>query len=45
MCNLRHVVHGKSNYTPSGSVDTIAKDAYYLTKVDDLFRRQYIRKE
>jgi hydroxymethylglutaryl-CoA synthase len=45
MCNLRHNVHGKGNFTPAGSADTVAKGAYYLSKVDELYRREYIRKE
>ncbi|KAH8146484.1 uncharacterized protein LAJ45_09430 [Morchella importuna] len=45
MCNLRHNVHGKGNFTPAGSADTISKGAYYLNKVDELYRREYIRKE
>jgi hydroxymethylglutaryl-CoA synthase len=45
MCELRHKAHGKKNYAPEGSVDTIAKGAYYLTNIDDMFRREYARKE
>ncbi|KAF8541047.1 putative hydroxymethylglutaryl-CoA synthase [Trichophaea hybrida] len=45
MCELRHKAHGKKNYTPEGSVDTIAKGAYYLISIDDKFRREYTRKE
>lgn len=45
MCELRHKAHGKKNFIPEGSSDTIAKGAYYLTKIDDMFRREYARKE
>ncbi|CCX32220.1 hydroxymethylglutaryl-coenzyme A synthase C terminal-domain-containing protein [Pyronema domesticum] len=45
MCELRHRAHGKKNYSPEGSVDTIVKGSYYLTSIDDMFRREYARKE
>lgn len=45
MCELRHQAHGKKNYTPQGSVETIVKGTYYLTNIDDMFRREYSRKE
>ncbi|TKX20640.1 hydroxymethylglutaryl-CoA synthase [Elsinoe australis] len=41
MCNLREHAHLKKNYTPSGNADTIAKGAYYLAGIDDMFRRSY----
>lgn len=41
MCNLREKAHLKSNYTPSGAVDTLYPGTYYLTNVDDKFRREY----
>lgn len=44
MCDLRSRAHGKKNYTPEGSIETIVNGTYYLTKVDDLFRREYARK-
>ncbi|PPJ57388.1 hypothetical protein CBER1_01439 [Cercospora berteroae] len=40
-CNLREKAHLKSNFKPQGSVDTIAPGTYYLTEVDDMFRRKY----
>ena len=40
-CNLRERAHLKNNYTPSGSLDYITKGTYYLTEVDDMFRRSY----
>ncbi|KAF2225534.1 hydroxymethylglutaryl-coenzyme A synthase C terminal-domain-containing protein [Elsinoe ampelina] len=41
MCNLREHAHLKKNYTPAGSSETIASGAYYLTGIDDMFRRTY----
>ncbi|KAI9805596.1 MAG: 3-hydroxy-3-methylglutaryl coenzyme A synthase [Sarcosagium campestre] len=41
MCLLREKAHLQKSYTPQGSPDTIIKDTYYLTGVDDLFRRRY----
>jgi len=41
MCNLREKAHLKSEYKPQGSVDTIVSGTYYLTNVDDMFRRSY----
>ncbi|KAI9682480.1 MAG: 3-hydroxy-3-methylglutaryl coenzyme A synthase [Trizodia sp. TS-e1964] len=41
MCNLREKAHLKKNYTPSGDATTIAPGTYYLTGVDDMFRRSY----
>jgi len=40
-CNLRKEAHLKPSYTPSGAVDTLFPGAYYLTNVDDKFRRTY----
>ncbi|KAL2266233.1 hypothetical protein VTJ83DRAFT_5585 [Remersonia thermophila] len=45
MCDLRKKAHLQKNYTPEGDASTIAKDAYYLVKVDDMFRREYAIKE
>jgi hydroxymethylglutaryl-CoA synthase len=45
MCNLREKAHLQKNYTPSGNVDTIFPGAYYLTSVDDMFRRTYAIKQ
>jgi len=45
MCNLREKAHLKKNYQPQGSVDTILPGAYYLTNVDDMFRREYAVKQ
>ncbi len=41
MCALREKAHLQKNYTPTGSADTIVKGTYYLTGVDDMFRRKY----
>nr|OQO25929.1 hypothetical protein B0A51_10395 [Rachicladosporium sp. CCFEE 5018] len=41
MCNLREKAHLKKEYKPQGSVDTITPGTYYLTEVDDMFRRKY----
>lgn len=41
MCKSREHAHLAKNFTPSGSADTIVPGAYYLTGVDDMFRRQY----
>ncbi|KAK3079556.1 Hydroxymethylglutaryl-CoA synthase-like protein AKT4-1, partial [Coniosporium uncinatum] len=40
-CNLREKAHLKSNYKPTGSLDNIRPGTYYLTEVDDMFRRKY----
>ncbi|AEO58868.1 hmg-CoA synthase [Thermothelomyces thermophilus ATCC 42464] len=41
MCDLRKKAHLQKDYTPEGDVSTIAPGTYYLTKVDDMFRRSY----
>lgn len=41
MCDLRKQAHLQKDYTPKGDESTIIKDAYYLTKVDDMFKREY----
>ena len=45
MCNLREKAHLQKNYTPSGNPETIFPGAYYLTEVDDMFRRKYAIKQ
>ncbi|KAI9709770.1 MAG: 3-hydroxy-3-methylglutaryl coenzyme A synthase [Bogoriella megaspora] len=45
MCNLREKAHLQKNYAPSGNPDTIFPGAYYLTNVDDMFRRTYAIKQ
>ncbi|TGZ81396.1 hydroxymethylglutaryl-CoA synthase [Ascodesmis nigricans] len=44
-CDIRHQAHLQKNYEPKGDASTIAKGAYYLVKIDDMFRREYARKE
>ncbi|ODM19209.1 Hydroxymethylglutaryl-CoA synthase [Aspergillus cristatus] len=41
MCLLREHAHLAKNFKPSGNPETIASGAYYLTEVDDMFRRKY----
>ncbi|CAK3815417.1 Hydroxymethylglutaryl- synthase [Lecanosticta acicola] len=41
MCALRERAHLKSNYKPEGSIETIRPGTYYLSNVDDMFRRSY----
>ncbi|RQM06117.1 hypothetical protein DH86_00003374 [Scytalidium sp. 3C] len=41
MCELRKKAHLQKGYTPSGSIDGIVKGVYYLTEVDNMFRRKY----
>jgi hydroxymethylglutaryl-CoA synthase len=41
MCDLRKKAHLQKSFTPAGSPDTIAKGVYYLTAVDEMFRRKY----
>jgi hydroxymethylglutaryl-CoA synthase len=45
MCNLREKAHLKKNFKPEGSTDDIVPGTYYLTDVDDMFRRTYAIKE
>lgn len=40
-CELRKKAHLQKNYTPAGTPETIASGVYYLTEVDDMFRRKY----
>lgn len=41
MCELRKKVHLQKNFIPSGSIETIAPNVYYLSNIDDMFRRTY----
>jgi hydroxymethylglutaryl-CoA synthase len=41
MCNLRAHAHLKNSYTPTGPTDTLFPGTYYLTEVDEMFRRKY----
>lgn len=42
---LREGAHLQKNYYPKGSIDFLKEGTYYLTEVDDRFRRQYAIKE
>lgn len=41
MCKLREHAHLQKNFKPSGSTETLQPGTYYLTEVDDMFRRFY----
>ncbi|KAI1908151.1 3-hydroxy-3-methylglutaryl coenzyme A synthase [Ophidiomyces ophidiicola] len=41
MCLLREKAHLKKDFIPLGSTENIVPGTYYLTKVDDMFRREY----
>ncbi|KAF2828829.1 hydroxymethylglutaryl-CoA synthase [Ophiobolus disseminans] len=41
MCNLREKAHLKKSYTPTGKTDGLFPGTYYLTNIDDMFRRTY----
>jgi hydroxymethylglutaryl-CoA synthase len=41
MCVLREKAHLQKDYRPQGGVDTIVEGTYYLTSVDEMFRRHY----
>lgn len=45
MCLLREKAHLKKDFVPVGSVEHIVPGTYYLTKIDDMFRREYAIKE
>jgi hydroxymethylglutaryl-CoA synthase len=38
---LREENHNAVDYTPSGDLDNILEGAYYLEKIDHMFRRTY----
>ena len=38
---MREKAHQKKNFTPEGSIDTLVPGTYYLSEVDDMFRRKY----
>ena len=40
-CELRKKAHLQKSYTPTGDVETIASKTYYLSEVDEMFRRKY----
>jgi hydroxymethylglutaryl-CoA synthase len=41
LCELRKKAHLQKGYTPAGSAETVVPGTYYLTEVDELFRRKY----
>ena len=41
LCNLRENAHLQKDYTPEGNIENLFPGTYYLTKVDDMFRRTY----
>jgi hydroxymethylglutaryl-CoA synthase len=45
MCLLREKAHLQKSYTPQGETDHLFPGTYYLTGIDDLFRRTYAIKE
>ena len=44
MCILREHAHLKKDFKPAGDPSTIIEGTYYLTSVDEMFRREYKRK-
>lgn len=38
---MREEAHLKNSYVPKGDIETIVPGAYYLTEIDDMFRRKY----
>lgn len=41
---LREEAYGAKDYQPEGEVSKLSEGAYYLTRVDHLYRREYARK-
>ncbi|KAJ5590819.1 hypothetical protein N7450_004791 [Penicillium hetheringtonii] len=41
MCKLREHAHLQKNFKPAGKTETLQSGTYYLTEVDDMFRRNY----
>ena len=41
MCTLREKAHLQKSYEPKGTPDTIVKGTYFLTEIDDMFKRKY----
>jgi len=41
---LREARYGAAGYEPSGSLDDLAPHSWYLSGVDELYRRSYARK-
>ena len=41
MCILREKAHLQKGYTPKGDPANIAPGTFYLTEIDDMFKRKY----
>jgi hydroxymethylglutaryl-CoA synthase len=41
MCLSREKAHLQKDFKPTGSTDDLRPGTYYLTEVDDMFRRKY----
>ncbi|KAK4908099.1 3-hydroxy-3-methylglutaryl coenzyme A synthase [Elasticomyces elasticus] len=41
MCLLREKAHLQKSFKPAGTVEHLLPGTYYLTEVDDMFRRKY----
>ncbi|KAL5357842.1 hydroxymethylglutaryl-coenzyme A synthase C terminal-domain-containing protein [Aspergillus floccosus] len=41
MCVLREHAHLKKNFKPAGKTETLQPHTYYLTEIDEMFRRKY----
>jgi len=38
---MRERAHLKKNFKPEGRTENLVKGTYYLTDIDDMFRRKY----
>ncbi|KAJ5676628.1 Hydroxymethylglutaryl-CoA synthase [Penicillium maclennaniae] len=45
MCRVREKAYQQKNYTPTGSIEALASGTYYLSFVDEKFRRTYAVRE
>lgn len=41
MCALREKAHLQKDFVPKGNPETIVQGTYYLTGIDDMYRRKY----
>ena len=41
MLDLREKAHLAKGYVPQGSIEQLAPGTYYLTEVDDMYRRKH----
>ncbi|KAH8695990.1 erg13, 3-hydroxy-3-methylglutaryl-CoA (HMG-CoA) synthase [Talaromyces proteolyticus] len=44
-CTLREQAHQQKSFIPKGSIDRLSSGTYYLTEIDEAFRRKYAVKE